>query len=177
MLRIILTKQMWSKSANQQLQQAGAPLMNCVLGGIKDMKAISIKQPWASMIIDGMKPVENRSRPWKHKGPVMIHASKSFDEEGLQHIKDECHSVWAFRHTLFDESRNLTGGFIGSVNMAGCVTEHRSPWFFGPYGYVFKNPKSCDLIPWKGKQGVMNVPFCPHCFQNIEDHGPCGCTQ
>ena len=39
------------------------------------MKALSIRQPWAWLIVHGSKRVENRSRRTHYRGPVLIHAS------------------------------------------------------------------------------------------------------
>lgn len=39
------------------------------------MKCISIRQPWASLIVSGMKTVENRSWTTNYRGPILIHAS------------------------------------------------------------------------------------------------------
>jgi hypothetical protein len=52
------------------------------------MKALSIRQPWAELILRGEKDVENRSWLTHHRGPLLIHASKtlvreSMDEFGL----------------------------------------------------------------------------------------------
>jgi hypothetical protein len=117
------------------------------------MKAISIKQPWASLIVEGIKTVENRAMVWKHRGPLAIHAGKTYDDQWPIWILD--HFPDAMR--IIDESKKLTGGIIGSVNMVDCVMRHPSAFFFGPMGYVLEDPKKCDLIPWKGKQGVMNI--------------------
>lgn len=51
------------------------------------MKAISVKQPWASMIARGMKGIETRSHkaPWSsHRGWLAIHASQAVDVEWEQ---------------------------------------------------------------------------------------------
>lgn len=40
------------------------------------MKALSIRQPWAWLIVNGFKDIENRSWHTKYRGPVLIHASK-----------------------------------------------------------------------------------------------------
>lgn len=40
------------------------------------MKAISIRQPWASLIVLGIKDIENRSWPTSQRGIVLVHASK-----------------------------------------------------------------------------------------------------
>ena len=50
------------------------------------MKAISIKQPWASLIIWGIKPIENRT--WKpyHTGETLIHASSKWDKRSINNL-------------------------------------------------------------------------------------------
>lgn len=40
------------------------------------MKVISIKEPWASLIKEGIKNIETRSWPTKYRGELYIHASK-----------------------------------------------------------------------------------------------------
>jgi len=40
------------------------------------MRALTISQPYASLIADGLKPVENRRWPTKYRGPLAIHAGK-----------------------------------------------------------------------------------------------------
>ena len=42
------------------------------------VKAISILQPWASLIAIGAKKIETRSWPTRHRGPLAIHASKKY---------------------------------------------------------------------------------------------------
>lgn len=45
------------------------------------MRAITIRQPWASLIAVGEKGIETRSFPTSYRGPVLIHASKSATRE------------------------------------------------------------------------------------------------
>lgn len=40
------------------------------------MKAITIWQPWASLLAHGMKQYETRSWATKYRGPIAIHAAK-----------------------------------------------------------------------------------------------------
>ena len=46
------------------------------------MKAISLKQPWADLIVNGIKDIENRTWKTSYRGKLFIHASKSFDRKG-----------------------------------------------------------------------------------------------
>src|SRR5580765_3071606 len=45
------------------------------------MKALSIRQPWAWLIVNGHKPVENRSWPTKYTGKLLIHAGQRFEQK------------------------------------------------------------------------------------------------
>jgi activating signal cointegrator 1 len=49
------------------------------------MKAITIIQPWATLIALGEKKFETRSWATKHRGPLAIHAGKKIDKEVCQH--------------------------------------------------------------------------------------------
>lgn len=72
------------------------------------MKVLSIRQPWASIIINGYKIYEFRSWNTKFRGKVLIHASKEVEEEYLERFK----------------SLGLeypTSAIIGSVEITDCV--------------------------------------------------------
>lgn len=43
------------------------------------MKALTICQPYAELIARGEKPIENRTWPTTHRGPLAIHAGRSRD--------------------------------------------------------------------------------------------------
>lgn len=47
------------------------------------MKAISIRQPWATLVAEGVKDIENRDQRWRPMDRVAIHASKLVDWAGL----------------------------------------------------------------------------------------------
>lgn len=48
------------------------------------MKAITVRQPWVSLIASGDKKYETRSWPTKHRGPIAIHAGKQDDPDVFQ---------------------------------------------------------------------------------------------
>ncbi len=48
------------------------------------MKTLTMKQPWASLIMSGEKRVENRTWATKHRGPLLIHASQRYDKAGAE---------------------------------------------------------------------------------------------
>jgi hypothetical protein len=114
------------------------------------MKALSIRQPWAWLIAEGHKKIENRPWATSFRGRIYIHASKHFDNGALVWLRDKglapTKDFELFSHEL------PRGGIIGEVNIVNCVTSALSPWFIGPYGFVLANPvKYKFLIPCKGR--------------------------
>ena len=50
------------------------------------MKALTIKQPWATLIIQGDKRFEFRSWQTKYRGDLLIHAGKDIDKEAMKRL-------------------------------------------------------------------------------------------
>ena len=130
------------------------------------MKAISVKQPWASLIIEGIKPVENRKWKAGYHGPLLIHASKNFDQKGADYLRVIQN---AKIRKIVEDSKSLRGGIIGQVEMVDCVKDYNSWWFSGPYGFVVKNPVKLDFYECKGKLNFFDVEWPPQKKMLISD--------
>lgn len=52
------------------------------------MKAITIKQPWATLIAEGYKEYEFRTWKTKYRGEIYIHAGKGIDKAAMERFKD-----------------------------------------------------------------------------------------
>lgn len=52
------------------------------------MKVISIKQPFATLIAEGLKIYEFRTWKTKYRGQILIHASKSIDKNAMNRYKN-----------------------------------------------------------------------------------------
>ena len=50
------------------------------------MKAITIRQPWASLIASGDKLYETRCWTTKYRGPIAIHAGKQLDKDAFRYL-------------------------------------------------------------------------------------------
>lgn len=125
------------------------------------MLALSIRQPWAWLILNAGKDVENREWPTRVRGRVLIHAAKgmTFDEWG--HAWDFAQGSLASAKALragvtFDTIER--GGIVGSVEIVDCVQRSESRWFVGRYGFVLRDPKPLPFLPWKGRLGFFEVP-------------------
>lgn len=133
------------------------------------MLTLSIQEPWASLIVAGIKPIENRTWWTKVRGQTLIHAGKKFDGDACMWLLNN----W-FKHGLPSTVEDLIrqklarnfgpGGFgrgeiIGKADLVDCVTSHPSPFFFGPHGFVFANPHELPHVALRGQLGFFEVQW------------------
>ena len=125
------------------------------------MTCLSIRQPWAWLIVNGHKPIENRGWTTKVRGPILIHAGKSFDHEGYAWVRRRFPEI--DMPNLFDLELGFDrGGLVGMADLWNVATAHTSPWFVGPYGFMLRHAKPLPspnvFIPLAGKLGFFDVP-------------------
>lgn len=114
--------------------------------------ALSIQQPWAWLIVNGYKPVENRTWPTKVRGWIGIHAGKKIDAEGYQLVRENFPQIEL--PTSFE-----VGGIVGRARITGCVEDHDSPWFFGPYGFTMEGAEPLPFRECRGRLGFFRPGF------------------
>lgn len=117
------------------------------------IKVLSIRQPWAWLIMTGRKTIENRTWTTHYRGPFYIHAGKEMHERSIESIERQ------FKIKV--DRRELTmGAIIGRVTLVSVVTRSASPWFEGPFGFVLGEPEILRKpIPYRGQQGFFDVPM------------------
>ena len=124
--------------------------------------AISVWQPWASLLVSGDKTYENRT--WKLSPEligkkILIHASKKKDKEEWETAADMYHVITNGKAALapLEEDCFKFGGIIGYVIFDKVVTESESIWFAGNYGFHVKEFKELDFFPVRGHQKIFYV--------------------
>lgn len=126
------------------------------------MLTLSIRQPWAWLILHGGKDVENRTWPTRVRGRIQIHASAGMTRREY----DEARLFARRIHPALDvpaPSELLRGGIIGTVELWDCVTASPSPWFMPhPFqesvGFLLRDPQPGPFIRCSGKLGFFNAP-------------------
>lgn len=119
--------------------------------------AISIRQPWAWLILYAGKDIENRDWKTNFRGRVLIHASKSCAKSEYENAIDFMVYRGIDRRDIPSIDQFERGGIIGSVEIVDCIDNSESPWFVGNFGFVLRNPKPLPFVPWKGQLGFFNV--------------------
>ncbi len=126
------------------------------------MRALSVRQPWAGLIVAGLKDIENRSWRTEYRGQLLVHASLGRSGRTLSDIERMyCIAITDGLVKLC----TLTGGVIGAFNVVDCVSESTSPWFDGPindkgkrnFGLVLRNARKLPFCPMPGRLGLFPV--------------------
>jgi hypothetical protein len=117
------------------------------------MKALSIQQPWAWLIANGHKDIENRTWSTRFCGPVLIHTGKNSDS-----LSDyEIQAIAGKTEVPFPPENLKQGGIIGIVDIVDCVRFSSSFWFCGPYGFVLRNAHPLPFLSYRGQLGFFDV--------------------
>ena len=128
------------------------------------MKALSLRQPWADLVVQGRKTLELRTWTVSYRGPIAIHASLKVDEAACR------------AHGL-QPNQLTTGALVGVVELVEIVAldedafhahagDHLAEGFFSSpteeqpiYGWRLANPRELPQpIPYKGSMGLFSVP-------------------
>ena len=120
------------------------------------MKAITIKQPYATLIAEGLKEYEFRTWKTKYRGDILIHAGKGVDKEAMKR----------FAHLNLEYP---SGCIIAKATLADCVvidaamkdslreknflvyqgTTEATDWH--GYGFKMENVEKMSPFPIDGK--------------------------
>lgn len=117
------------------------------------MRCLSIRQPWADLIVRGIKDVENRNWRCHHRGPLLIHASMNVEKITQRHLEAKGYTFGPFS----------PGCIVGAVRIVDCLPFERKKsdwhepdcWGF----YLVDAVRFPEPIPFTGKLGLFDVPL------------------
>lgn len=123
------------------------------------MRALTVRQPWAELIMAGRKPYELRGRPTNIRGRIWIHAGQTVERSEAE--------LAGLDHTTLTR-----GALVGTLELIGCspftpemADEMRhSRAYFGDwepdlFAWEVVRPRRIDEpVPWKGSLGWFAVP-------------------
>jgi len=92
------------------------------------MKALSIKQPWASLIAHGIKDIENKTWKTNFRGRVYIHASAGKVKFDNWYDSPLPNNQLLSLPDNWNACEFLYGAIIGEVDIVDCVINHDSLW-------------------------------------------------
>lgn len=104
------------------------------------MKAITIMQPWATLIALGEKKFETRSWSTKHRGQLAIHAGKKIDRDA--YMREEIYTTLQKHGIMFIDDMP-TGAVVALCNLEEC--------------YKVDNRSECGTIGLQANNGKFKV--------------------
>lgn len=116
------------------------------------MKALTICQPYASMIARGEKTIENRTWPTRYRGRLLIHAGKSRE--------------WMDDYEGYDP-KMVFGAAVAVATLVDCVLvrdltpmQRNNPHANGPICWILADVKRLkEPVPMRGAQGLWDAEF------------------
>ena len=121
------------------------------------IRALTIRQPWAELILRGRKPYELRSWSTSYRGPLVIHAAMSVDSEDAKRLG-------------LNPETLITGAFVGVAVLSDVRSYTREDarllkkrragfgWFPRKFSWVLKRPRRISPVRAKGQLSLFKVP-------------------
>lgn len=126
---------------------------------------LSMHQPWATLLVEGIKQHEGRSWYTAHRGRLWIAAAaKVPSQQDIDEVVDLYRNIRG-ENTVFPK-KYPTGCLLGCVNLSECLAqeEYRQLYPDGeseePFVFICSDPlKSPVLFPLKGKHKICKFYF------------------
>ncbi len=152
------------------------------------MKALTLTQPWATLVAIGAKRIETRSWPTKYRGKLAIHSSSRwtkaermlvyeypFDEVLIEHFAHKDPGFW----DVLTLQYLPLGSILATANLVDCIPTDQVPdillhplisdptaheeefgdYESGRYAWILDDVRVLkDPIPCKGSLGLWEVP-------------------
>ena len=140
------------------------------------MHILTVKQPWAHLIIHGYrtvmgriehKPIENRTRFTSYRGELYIHAGLSFDRDAIDYIGDFCPAAATSIKAELERINNDCGKIIGRVQLTDCRCPEwdgmpDSCWAeVGAWHWMLAKPEAVVPFPARGQLGIWTMDAPP----------------
>lgn len=121
-----------------------------------ELTAITLHQPWASLIATGKKQYETRSWGTDYRGPIAIHAGKKLhDDIVLQHLLSVKRSDIPLGAIV--AIANITDCILMTEEFIGQQSQKElrcGDWEVGRYAWKLENVRAIEPISATGKQGL-----------------------
>jgi hypothetical protein len=114
------------------------------------MKALNVRQPWASLILAGRKTIELRSWATRYRGPLVIVASRGPDWHALA------------RKEALDGPRGVILAHVALVDVRPVRLEEDAADALGvpmpgDYAWVLARPRALDQVAVRGRLGLYDL--------------------
>ncbi len=133
------------------------------------MKALTLHRPWPSLILAGLKHIENRRWQTRHRGWLLIHAGQKVNPDWWIDLWDRerdsgpgapyVNPAQSKRALDFVRNHEHPTGVVGMVRVTGCPQDGHGIWYEpGAWGWELADPYSFSTpVPMPGKQRLWET--------------------
>lgn len=137
------------------------------------MKVITIKQPFATLIAEGLKEYEFRTWKTKYRGDILIHAGKGIDKKAMKRYE---HLNLEYPTGCIIAKVTISDCIFIDSNMKNILKEKNSLVYYGiinddnwnGYGFKLENVKKIKPIPTTGKLSLWEYDYPQNCGKKEE---------
>ena len=137
-------------------------------------RALTLHAPWAWAIVNGVKLVENREWATNHRGPIFIHAGRSFESDL---VAREQFARWGAKPPP-EFARGMIIGAVDIVDVLPLAEYFRKfadlPFLhekaIGPWCWVLANPRVCEPVRHVGNFHIWPVKLPPERFHFLHNY-------
>ena len=132
------------------------------------MKALTLRQPWAWMVVYGGKTIENRRWNTRFRGPFLIHAGKGMTREEYEDARYMFEEIVGSSSDLANllpahDKIERRGGIMGIAELVDVVAptvgvpdSFIHPWHMPEqFGFILSRIAPLPFTPYKGELGFF----------------------
>lgn len=134
------------------------------------MKCVSLMQPWASLVVHGLKQYETRSWRTAYRGPLLIHASARLAPFARDLCESEPFATDLASVGIRSYGELPLGGIVGVVELADCIDvsalaeigdRERAFGDFRPgrWAWLLRNARALPFAAVKGTLAIYDVDY------------------
>ena len=129
------------------------------------MKVITIKQPFATLIAEGLKEYEFRTWKTKYRGEILIHAGKGIDKEAMKRYE---HLNLEYPTGKIIAKARITDCIYVDENLKKILKEKNNLVYYGVikkdstwdgYGFKLENINKIPHIKATGKLSLWDFDY------------------
>ena len=140
---------------------------------MKTITVLSVRQPWAWLICEGLKDVENRNWKTNYRGTLYIHAGKTFDVDAFNWMFDRSLVTHAAAQEVFKhfciipsvkggikimKNKDEFGAIVGRVELIDCGRS-QSVWAQPEVKchWTVRHGQHIIPVPMRGQLGLFRI--------------------
>lgn len=126
-----------------------------------EIRVLAVRQPWASLIVEGLKTIEVRSRPTNLRERIAIYASRTTSSEDFYNVKD---LLFQLDYDLLPIGKIIGTVFIDSSTTHPIISQTVYDMYSNEHHYKYRINTHKGVHMWDLKNPIkfsQPIPYKP----------------